>query len=49
MKVLFEFFFVLLVIYLHTEIYPGTGHLIENFGNDWHLTTTMLELSKLGR
>jgi len=30
------------------KIYLDTGHLIENFVNDWYLTTNMLELSKLG-
>jgi len=25
-------------------IYLETGHLIENFANDWYLTTNMLEV-----
>jgi len=29
---------------IHLEI----GYLIENFVNDWYLTTNMLEVSKLG-
>jgi len=44
-----EFFFVLLVNYLLNKIYLETGYLIENFVNDWYLTTNMLEVSKLGR
>jgi len=32
-----------------SKIYLETGHLIENFVNDWYLATNMLELSKLGR
>jgi len=31
------------------KIYLETGHLIENFVNDWYSTTNMLELSKRGR
>ena len=31
------------------KIYLETGYLIENFVNDWYLTTNMLEVSKLGR
>jgi len=31
------------------KIYLETGCLIENFVNDWYLTTNMLEVSKLGR
>jgi len=31
------------------KIYLETGHLIENFVNDWHLITNILEVSKHGR
>jgi len=44
-----EFFFVLLVNYLLNKTYLETDCLIENFVNDWYLTTNMLEVSKLGR
>jgi len=43
-KVLLEIFFVLLVNYLLYKIYLETGHLIENFVNEWYFTTNMMKL-----
>jgi len=31
------------------KIYLETGYLIENFVNDWYLSTNILEVSKHGR
>jgi len=31
------------------KIYLETGYLIENFVNDWYLTTNMLKVSTCGR
>jgi len=42
-------YYWLIILLSPYKIYLETGHLIENFVNDWYLTTNMLELSKLGR